>query len=1211
MARVPLTTEPNFVALRSRVDALELSSSAIIDDVSAIETTIAASPVNISSAPFNAVPNVLVDQGPAIRAAIDFAIANNRAVVEFPAGTFYLGSAAGGSAYAIQYTGLEKLHLRGQGRGVTTLYIMDGANIGPINAIDCSKLTIEGMTIDGNRDNQDANYNGGGDYRGVHGIRLGTSSADSVFDGFFCHDVEVRNTCAYGIGHEGLGSYKTIKFSNVETYNTWRDGIDFKNKAYANEAMQFIGVTTRWPSMRATGSDSGLDIRGPAVVTNYACFLHPDKAANGLRARPSAETNGPGGIFSVLEGIHVDVGGQPSGNLGYGRKGVVIADKYVKLNGFTIKNGWSGDANVQGTVGLSVDYRATDCEIGSGTILDQGHAALISGSNNTFTNITYNGQSGENTTSFVPLGEGFYCRYSVPDQWNGSNNKFRNVRASGAQHAFRSDAGTTGNEYESCSGANSVVSTVLLNGSCQVWNCPTFGSQYNNVQIAYDTVEQWQVATPPVASVSTVFIRGDRGVSSLWKRVVSEPSHLAKVQLTDGSWWEYQLENGYAMVAAFGGDISALLKAWSVSKFIRCEPGVTYNFTSTSHRLESDGVDVHIDAAQSTFNRGGQVGFVRAIGGWELTQTISSIASNVVNVADGTGYAADDIVKLISADYLTAWHPDVLTGEFGVLTARSGPALTLSRPLLHTYTTTPKIARIKSSRVRIDIGNITATAGTSSGSNGHFAMVMLEALHAPQVNIGRIGYAVASYVVVMSCHRPIIRADTFVGGNNSTGGVELQQTEGADVCVRYAGPMRHIMDWGSNTAVVYTEFSGPGLASYNEGHDMFSRGSLQAGFGGHGASYRNRYTNCVSSKATGGCFAVRGVEHSFINCRSYDDGGIAFNAFTEVNSATRGILIKGCVAMNPASSFARIEGGGSIEDCHFEGAPSEMFDSVGGLAMSGASDTSATTISNTTIKHTGQLSLQFVNLRGVVKLTMRGVSFDLNEATARNPSVASASWIAGSLNTNIVNVTMDIEDVHVRGSAGIVAGVFRGNGSATINDDSRLGNISIPAGPQLTGGLAGSVTMGGATIASDIALSQRLLQYITGPITVGSVVFDRTSNRGRLLVIADDTTATIALPTASLIEVNSNAMQVPYFHGRMWVRASGNTGSISIITGASHTSGSVTATSVNATDAPGFTTSGTYGPDNSINFYRDQTNFYIENRAGSSRTLTVDFLAIA
>ena len=228
---------------------------------------------------------------------------------------------------------------------------------------------------------------------------------------------------------------------------------------------------------------AALDIRGPAIVTNYVCILHPDKSANGIRCRVSSDYNGPGGIYSVLQGIQVDMGGQPSSpSIGFGRKGIVLSDKYISLTGFTVKNGWSGNANTDGTLGLQIGIGGQFCKVANGTLLDQCHGVQLNDQSNTFINVRAVGQSGLNVTPFVPLGEGFYCIYDATDPANirdASYNQFINCQASGFQRGFRTNATTLANKFINCDATGNVTAPVVLSGTYEVWNCPSFGLSYN------------------------------------------------------------------------------------------------------------------------------------------------------------------------------------------------------------------------------------------------------------------------------------------------------------------------------------------------------------------------------------------------------------------------------------------------------------------------------------------------------------------------------------------------------------------------------------------------------------------------------------------------------------------------------------------------------------------------------------------------------------
>ncbi|MFC3080128.1 glycosyl hydrolase family 28-related protein [Phenylobacterium terrae] len=197
---------------------------------------------------YGAVGDGVANDRAAIQAAVDAAAQNGGGIVYLPAGTYGIGNDGLGKTYAgIQLT--DGVTLKGAGMGVSTIKVLDGANIDitgvvrtPFN-VPTTQVKMEDFTIDGNR----ANTTGK-----VDGIFVGTAPGSTQRDSdITISRVEVKNASGYGFDpHE-----QTIRLTIEDSvaHHNGLDGftLDFlidstirNNVSYANDRHGFNVVTT-------------------------------------------------------------------------------------------------------------------------------------------------------------------------------------------------------------------------------------------------------------------------------------------------------------------------------------------------------------------------------------------------------------------------------------------------------------------------------------------------------------------------------------------------------------------------------------------------------------------------------------------------------------------------------------------------------------------------------------------------------------------------------------------------------------------------------------------------------------------------------------------------------------------------------------------------------------------------------------------------------
>lgn len=212
----------------------------------------------VSVKDFGAAGDGVTDDTAAISAAI---AASDGGTVFFPKGTYLHGGIVVSSA--------SDVHLVGDGKGVTTLKLKNGANAHAIEYLSATNCSVRNITIDQNSLNQ----------TGGHGVRLGG------INGFVLDHVRIFNCYSYGIGMQA-GTNTRVLIANFEIDTCGQDGIDIKDYDLANDEIVICSGMIRNHGTREL-QQVGIDVRGPAVVGNVLVTCqNPD--TRGFRFRGSS-----------------------------------------------------------------------------------------------------------------------------------------------------------------------------------------------------------------------------------------------------------------------------------------------------------------------------------------------------------------------------------------------------------------------------------------------------------------------------------------------------------------------------------------------------------------------------------------------------------------------------------------------------------------------------------------------------------------------------------------------------------------------------------------------------------------------------------------------------------------------------------------------------------------------------------------------------------
>jgi polygalacturonase len=245
------------------------------------------------------------DDATAINAAITAAeAATYGATVFFPPGRYICNAAIALSS--------GKIRLIGSGIGVTELYRKSAtANTHVLTLTGTTDVEVAYMTLNGSRLLQTTSG---------HCLR-----GDSITRTWI-HHIRCTGAYTYGMGFEN-GTIDGLWIESCIVDDTGDDGIDFKNSDDDNRDIVISNIVISQPDRLASGANAGIDIRGPAMLSNIV-VRGLDSTNEGIRFRQNTGAT-DGGQMSSLTNFHVTGTDITDVGVGIYAPNVAVSNGYV------------------------------------------------------------------------------------------------------------------------------------------------------------------------------------------------------------------------------------------------------------------------------------------------------------------------------------------------------------------------------------------------------------------------------------------------------------------------------------------------------------------------------------------------------------------------------------------------------------------------------------------------------------------------------------------------------------------------------------------------------------------------------------------------------------------------------------------------------------------------------------------------------------------
>ena len=278
---------------------------------------------------YGAVGNGVVDDSPAINAALAAIPPGERGVLYFPTGVYLT------STTVVLKDGLI---VRGAGMELTVItrtangnsHILEGTLTG------ISDVIVEDLSVDG---------------APAEGIRIQQGDHIEI------RRVKVSNSGDYGIGLEA-GPYFDVAIRDVVVDTSEADGIDIKNTSDSNANVVLERVLVRNPG-GSTGA--GIDIRGPVSLSKITVEqLNAGQAGVRFRHGEAGSGTGLGGHYSILNDFRIGAGSSTNNTTG-----VLVNGRNVLVsNGFVrdVKTGIAASGNTAPNAGYKTTISAVNIE---------------------------------------------------------------------------------------------------------------------------------------------------------------------------------------------------------------------------------------------------------------------------------------------------------------------------------------------------------------------------------------------------------------------------------------------------------------------------------------------------------------------------------------------------------------------------------------------------------------------------------------------------------------------------------------------------------------------------------------------------------------------------------------------------------------------------------------------------------------------------------
>jgi hypothetical protein len=466
----------------------------------------------VSVKDFGAVGDGVTDDVDAIDAGIAYLKSIGGGTLYFPTGTYVIST---DMINGIAIRSASGITLCGAGQSATTIKSLSGNGGHTISIFDSNNITIENLTVDGNRPNQ---------ISAGHGIR------GENITGLTIQNVTVQQTYSYGIGLQD-GIFKNVRIQNVNIEYTGADGMDCKNKdsdtGEGNESLFISNVSVKqWGLRSELTSQAGLDMRGPWEVSNV--FLTEPGAidCNGIRFRFGESddlANGLGGHKSKLANFYIDLGTTTTSGIGLS----VNAPFVTVTNGY-IKGGSDSLQVISGGTTVTKDVSISNVYIDSHA--DEG--IFINGNDVLISNCVITGGNegvrtvGERTKLIGCVMDG--CEEGFVAQAGGDDLLLQGCSViNSTVRAGRIEAGVTGVQilggiFKDNAGSNAIIGATLTAVINNVTNAITF-TPYKSFVLASSAVAIPLTGTVATTTLATVSIPANRMglngyfvVSTIW-----------------------------------------------------------------------------------------------------------------------------------------------------------------------------------------------------------------------------------------------------------------------------------------------------------------------------------------------------------------------------------------------------------------------------------------------------------------------------------------------------------------------------------------------------------------------------------------------------------------------------------------------------------------------------------------------------------------------
>lgn len=404
-------------------------------------------------------------------------------------------------------------------------------------------------------------------------------------------------------------------------------------------------------------------------------------------------------------------------------------------------------------------------------------------------------------------------------------------------------------------------------------------------------------------------------------------------------------------------------------------------------------------------------------GGWEWAETISSIATNSVNVAysgqttnnmyvsqitlaNARTLTRGDVVKVISDDELTGANPGSGSlkkrqGEFGIVTVdSSSTTVTLTSALRDTYTTSPLLVKLKN--VSFKITNITIYVDSSilnSSSGTGTDTILIKAARDCIVENCKIHDLFSKGIKMATVNSKISKCTFYNLADQPTQNhygyaIEDHSSFGLVVSDCHASNVRHAFTTTTDAiAVATTTYEDYGRSSGARVIGCTAEGTSSSSFDTHEESIDILFNSCRAYGAESYGFSARGYGVTFDNCvafrclKGFGLTGIdnmVMDSCQAIETNADGLVIE--IATSHATAITT-QTNVRVKNCYIEAGKNNPATSTRGIYVGRASYTTTAEIANTTVKLLSGFSGDRAFFVMSTNLTLDNIVIDLSATT--------------------------------------------------------------------------------------------------------------------------------------------------------------------------------------------------------------------------------------